>query len=233
MVPMNRRNLLKTVGLGTAVAALPFNIAGAATPKVVVVGGGPGGATAARYLAKDSKGAIDVTLVEPAKTYTTCFFSNWYIGGFRNFESITHSYDGLSKLGVKIVNQMATGIDADAKTVTLADGVRLPYDRLILAPGIDFRFDTIDGYGPDAAETMPHAYKAGPQTVLLRDQLHAMKDGGLFIMVAPPNPYRCPPGPYERVSMVAHYLKSHKPKSKILILDPKSKFSKMSLFQEA
>jgi len=230
---INRRKVLKTVGAGAAMAALPVNIARAAKPKVVVVGGGPGGATAAHYIAKDSKGAIDVTLVEPSKAYTTCFFSNWYIGGFRNFESITHSYDGLADIGINIVHRMATGIDPEGKTVTLADGVKLPYDRLILAPGIDFKYGEIDGYGPDAAQTMPHAYKAGPQTVLLHDQLHAMKDGGLFIMVAPPNPYRCPPGPYERVSMVAHYLKNNKPKSKILILDPKGKFSKMALFQEA
>lgn len=230
---MNRRKILKTAGAGAAAAALPIGIARAANPKVVVVGGGPGGATAAHYIAKDSKGAIDVTLVEPAKAYTTCFFSNWYIGGFRNFESITHSYNRLADLGIKIVHQMATGIDPDAKSVTLSDGVKLPYDRLILAPGIDFKFDEIDGYGPDSVEAMPHAYKAGPQTVLLHDQLHAMKDGGLFVMVAPPNPYRCPPGPYERVSMVAHYLKNNKPKSKILVLDPKSKFSKMGLFQEA
>ncbi|RVU38166.1 NAD(P)/FAD-dependent oxidoreductase [Hwanghaeella grinnelliae] len=231
--PINRRKILKNAGVGVAAAALPLSIARAAKPKVVVVGGGPGGATAAHYIAKDSKGAIDVTLVEPNKAYTTCFFSNWYIGGFRNFESITHSYSGLADIGINIVHQMATGIDPDEKTLTLADGAKLPYDRLILAPGIDFKYGEIDGYGPDATQIMPHAYKAGPQTVLLHDQLHAMKDGGLFIMVAPPNPYRCPPGPYERISMVAHYLKNNKPKSKILILDPKGKFSKMALFQEA
>jgi len=230
---ISRRNILKTAGAGAAVAALPVNLARAAKPKVVVIGGGPGGATAAHYIAKDSKGAIDVTLVEPSKIYTTCFFSNWYIGGFRNFESITHSYNRLADMGISIVHEYATGIDPDGKTVTLSDGVKLPYDRLILAPGIDFKFDEIEGYGPDSTEIMPHAYKAGPQTVLLHDQLHAMKDGGLFIMVAPPNPYRCPPGPYERVSMVAHYLKNNKPKSKILVLDPKGKFSKMGLFQEA
>lgn len=230
---ISRRKILRSAGVGAALAALPVGIARASAPKVVVVGGGPGGATAAHYIAKDSKGAIDVTLVEPAKAYTTCFFSNWYIGGFQSFESITHSYNRLADMGIKIVHQMASGIDPDRKTVTLADGVTLPYDRLVLAPGIDFKFEEIDGYGPEAAAVMPHAYRAGPQTVLLHDQLHAMDDGGLVIMVAPPNPYRCPPGPYERVSMIAHYLKNNKPKSKIMILDPKGKFSKMGLFQEA
>lgn len=203
-------------------------------PKVVVIGGGPGGATVAKYVAKDSNGAIDVTLVEPAREFTTCFFSNLYIGGVREWASITHRYDALaSRYGIKLVHQAAAAIDRDKKIVRLADGSELPYDRLVVAPGIDLKFDSVPGYSEAAAEVMPHAWKAGPQTQLLKAKLAAVPDGGLIVMVAPPNPYRCPPGPYERVSMMAHVLKSSgKTKVKIVVLDPKDKFSKMALFQE-
>jgi NADPH-dependent 2,4-dienoyl-CoA reductase/sulfur reductase-like enzyme len=173
-------------------------------------------------------------LIEASSSYTTCFFSNWYLGGFRSFESITHGYGTLaSEYGIKVVNQWASGVDADARRVALRDGGSVPYDRLVVAPGIDFRWDTLEGYGPAEAEILPHAYQAGPQTRLLRRQILEMRDGGTFLMIAPPNPFRCPPGPYERVSMVAHYLKHHKPGSKIIILDHKSKHSKQALFEEA
>jgi NADPH-dependent 2,4-dienoyl-CoA reductase/sulfur reductase-like enzyme len=200
---------------------------------VVVMGGGAGGATAARYLAKDSAGALDVTLVEANPIYTTCFFSNLYIGGFRDFESLQHGYDKVAAGGVTVINDLATAVDRAAKTVTLAGGQVLPYDRLVLSPGIDFKDGSVPGWSAEThAEIMPHAYKAGPQTQLLKSMVESMPQGGTFAMVAPPNPYRCPPGPYERVSMVAHVLKQKNPTAKILVLDPKDKFSKQALFEE-
>ncbi|MEJ1160107.1 FCSD flavin-binding domain-containing protein [Prosthecomicrobium sp. N25] len=209
-------------------------VRGQGKPKVVVIGGGAGGATAARYIAKDSKGAIEVTLVEEGRTYQTCFFSNLYLGGFRSYESIVHGYDRLAaEPGLTINHQRATGIDRDKKLVRLADGSTLPYDRLVVSPGIDLKYDSVPGWSREAEEAMPHAWKPGRQTQLLKARLDAVPDGGLIVMVAPPNPYRCPPGPYERVSMMAHLLKATgRTKSKIVVLDPKERFSKMGLFQE-
>jgi NADPH-dependent 2,4-dienoyl-CoA reductase/sulfur reductase-like enzyme len=207
--------------------------AGHGKPRVVVVGGGAGGATAARYIAKDSQGAIDVTLIEPSRRYYTCFFSNLYLGGFREMESLGHSYGGLAaEYGINVVHDWAIGVDRDAKTVALAGGDRVPYDRLILSPGIDFVDGAVSGWDLSAQNAMPHAYKAGSQTELLKRQIESMPQGGTYAMVAPPNPYRCPPGPYERVSMVAHMLKEINPTAKILIADPKEKFSKQGLFEE-
>lgn len=204
----------------------------AARPNVVVVGGGAGGATVARYLAKAAKGDINVTLIEPTRTYYTCFFSNLYLGGFRELGSIGHSYGKMaSGFGINVVHDWATGIDRDKKMVALASGGSVSYDRLVVAPGIDFRYETVPGYGIEAANKMPHAWKAGSQTELLKAQVEAMPEGGRFVMVAPPNPFRCPPGPYERVSMIAHILKQRNPTAKILIIDPKEKFSKQALFQ--
>jgi NADPH-dependent 2,4-dienoyl-CoA reductase/sulfur reductase-like enzyme len=201
-------------------------------PRVVVVGGGAGGATAARYIAKDSKGAIDVTLIEPSRAYYTCFFSNLYLGGFKDVEDIGHSYGKIASTGVNVVHDWAIGVDRDAKTVSLAGGASVPYDKLILSPGIDFVDGAVEGWDLSSQNAMPHSYKAGSQTELLKAQLAAMPAGGVFAMVAPPNPYRCPPGPYERVSMVAHHLKANNPTAKIIVADPKPKFSKMGLFQE-
>ena len=227
----NRRRFLGTsVALSAALAA-PM-VRGQGKPRVVVVGGGAGGATAARYLAKDSKGAIDVTLIEPTRRYYTCFFSNLYLGGFKQMEDLGHSYGGLAASGVNVVHDWAVGVDRDSKTVSLAGGGSLPYDKLILSPGIDFVEGAVEGWDLSAQNAMPHAYKAGSQTELLKAQLMAMPQGGTFAMVAPPNPYRCPPGPYERVSMVAHFLKQNNPTAKIIVADPKPKFSKMALFQE-
>jgi len=226
---LNRRTF---IGSTLAAGLTAPNVMAAGKPRVVVVGGGAGGATAARYIAKDSKGAIDVTLVEPTRTYYTCFFSNLYIGGFRDLSSIAHSYGTLAKGGVNVVHDWAVGIDRDAKTVSLAGGGSLPYDRLILSPGIDFVDGAVPGWDLSAQNAMPHAYKAGSQTELLKAQIEAMPAGGTFAMVAPPNPFRCPPGPYERVSMVAHLLKQKNPTAKIIVADPKPKFSKMALFQE-
>lgn len=222
------------IGTGVASLAAPMVMAaGHSKPRVVVVGGGAGGATAARYIAKDSKGEIDVTLIEPSRSYYTCFFSNLYIGGFRSLDSIAHSYGTLAaEYGVNVVHDWATGIDRDAKTVALAGGGRVPYDRLILSPGIDFVDGAVAGWDVSAQNAMPHAYKAGSQTELLKAQIEAMPQGGTYVMVAPPNPYRCPPGPYERISMVAHKLKAENPTAKIIIADPKGKFSKQGLFQE-
>jgi len=228
---LNRRTFLGTTIAAGGVLAAPA-LMGQAKPRVVVIGGGAGGATAARYLAKDAAGALDVTLIEANPTYTTCFFSNLYIGGFRTLESLEHGYGGIAAAGVNVIHDLATGVDRAARTVTLAGGQVVAYDRLVLSPGIDFRDDAVPGWSLEAAEIMPHAYKAGPQTRLLRAQIEAMPQGGLYAMVAPPNPYRCPPGPYERISMVAHVLKQSNPTAKILVLDPKDKFSKQTLFEE-
>jgi NADPH-dependent 2,4-dienoyl-CoA reductase/sulfur reductase-like enzyme len=206
--------------------------AGTGKPRVVVIGGGAGGATAARYIAKDSKGEIDVTLIEPTRTYYTCFFSNLYLGGFKEMDELGHSYGGLAAAGVNVIHDWAIGVDRDSKQVTLAGGAKLTYDKLVLSPGIDFVDNAVAGWDVTAQNAMPHAYKGGSQTELLKAQLAAMPEGGVFAMVAPPNPYRCPPGPYERVSMVAHYLKANNPTAKIIVADPKPKFSKMALFQE-
>lgn len=203
-------------------------------PKVVVVGGGAGGATAARYLAAESGGALEVTLIEAKSRYASCFFSNLYLGGFRTFESITHGYDGLSGMsGIRIVNDRADRIERDGRAVVLADGTAVPYDRLVLAPGIDIIHDSVPGYSQAAASTMPHAWTAGPQTRALKARLDALEDGQQIVIVAPPNSYRCPPGPYERASMMAHVLKSKGyAESSIVIIDPKPKFSKQALFQQ-
>ena len=229
-----RRFAQLTLGTAVTTLAAPHILRAQAKPRAVVIGGGAGGATAARYIAKDSEGAIDVTLIEPNKTFTTCFFSNLYLGGFRTFDSITHSYSRLeSGYGIKIVHQMATAIDRDAKEVMLADGSKVPYDRLVVSPGIDLIYDSVPGYSQEAAQIAPHAWKAGPQTLLLKNKLDAVENGQQIVMVAPPNPYRCPPGPYERVSMMAHILKSKGlTDAKIIVLDPKPKFSKQALFQE-
>ena len=227
----NRRTFLGTSAVAAASLAAPMVLA-QGKPRVVVIGGGAGGASAARYIAKDSKGAVDVTLIEPTRTYYTCFFSNLYLGGFKEIDEIGHSYGGLAANGVNVVHDWAVGVDRDTKTVALAGGGALQYDKLILSPGIDFVDMAVPGWDISAQNAMPHAYKAGSQTELLKAQLAAMPEGGTFAMVAPPNPYRCPPGPYERVSMVAHYLKANNPTAKIIVADPKPKFSKMALFQE-
>jgi sulfide dehydrogenase [flavocytochrome c] flavoprotein chain len=223
------------VGAGLAAASLyaPALHAASGRPKVVVIGGGAGGATVARYIAKDSDGAIDVTLIEPTRTYYTCFFSNLYLAGFRTLESIAHSYGTLAaEYGINVVHDWAIGVDRDARTVSLAGGATLSYDRLVLSPGIDFIDGAVPGWDVTAQNAMPHAYKAGSQSELLKAQIEAMPEGGLFAMVAPPNPYRCPPGPYERVSMVAHKLRAENPTAKILVLDPKESFSKQGVFEE-
>ena len=238
MKPISRRQIIKALGAGGALSSLGLAgcagqgvMPGKAAAKVVVVGGGFGGATCAKYLKRfDSN--IEVTLVEPKRQYTTCPGSNWVLGGLRTMDAITHSYTALnSRYGVKVVHDTVTAIEPGQKRVVLASGQSLSYDRLVVSPGIDFRWDAIEGYDAGVAEQIPHAWKAGPQTQLLYDQLRAMRDGGTVIIAPPGNPFRCPPGPYERTSMIAHYLKTHKPRSKILVLDTKDAFSKKGLFE--
>ncbi|MEM7304555.1 MAG: FAD/NAD(P)-binding oxidoreductase, partial [Pseudomonadota bacterium] len=235
MKKLNRRDFIK-LGSGSIVAStaagLSFpNLALGATKKVVVIGAGAGGTIAAKYLRKMDE-SIEVTLIEANKNYFTCFMSNEVIGGDRQIETIEHGYDGLGKYGINLVNDKATGIDVDSKTVTTAGGDTFNYDRLIVSPGISLQWNVIEGYDQAAAEVMPHAWKAGEQTLLLRKQLVDMKDGGTVIMAPPKDPFRCPPGPYERACQIAHYLKHNKPKSKIIILDAKDKFSKQGLFTQ-
>lgn len=229
---INRRQFSAGLLAAAGVVGMPGVLRAQAKPRMVVIGGGPGGATVAKYVARDSQGTVEVTMIEPLETFVTCFHSNLYLGDMRSFESICHGYK-LGSYGVKHVRQFAAAIDRDKKEVKLADGSAVPYDRLVMAPGIDIKFDSVPGYSEAAAEIMPHGWKPGAQTKLVKKQLDALQDGATIVMVAPPNPYRCPPGPYERVSVMAKVLKAKgHTKSKIIVLDPKDKFSKMALFQE-
>jgi NADPH-dependent 2,4-dienoyl-CoA reductase/sulfur reductase-like enzyme len=226
---MRRRDFIK--GAGATLFPLPA-LAQGAGPKVVVIGGGFAGASAARFVKQQDR-AIAVTLVEINPTFTACPFSNGVIAGLRELRAQQFNYERLAETGVTLAFQPATAVDAQARRVSLNGGTQLSYDRLVMAPGIDLRFDGLPGYTEAAAQEMPHAWKAGEQTLLLRRQLEAMEDGGTVVIVAPANPFRCPPGPYERGSLIAHYLKTRKPKSKVIILDAKDAFSKQRLFQNA
>lgn len=219
--------------IAAATLAAPA-VLGQARARVVVIGGGAGGATAARYLAKDADGALAVTLVEENELYHTCFHSNLYLGGFKSYDEITHRYDALvSRHGITLARARATQIDRDKREVVLADGRRLPYDRLVVSPGIDLKYDSVPGWSKAGEEAMPHGWKPGTQTQLIKRKLDAVPNGGTIVMIAPPNPYRCPPGPYERASMFAHVLKSSgRGDARIVILDPKESFSKQGVFQE-
>jgi sulfite dehydrogenase len=234
--PVSRRRLL---GAGAALGGLA--LAGCATSsggpslgRVVVVGGGFGGSTAARYL-KMWQPNIDVTLVERNATFVSCPISNLVIGGYRQIGDVTRGYDGLKAMGIKVVQGEVTAIDASAKKVRLAGGGELAYDRLVVSPGIDFMLDEIGGLAAALdSGRVTHSWKAGPQTVALRRQLEAMPDGGVVAMAIPRTPYRCPPGPYERACMIASYLKTAKPKSKLLVLDANAEIqSKKALFERA
>jgi len=232
-----RRSITKMLATGGLVAAAgtigaPWPIRAQTAARVVVIGGGPGGTTMARFLKQDAP-ELQVTLVEANAQHTTCFYSNLYLGGLVDFEDITHDYGQLAALGVEVIQGRARDVDAAARSVILEDGTVLEYDKLVLAPGIAMRWDAIEGYDEAAAEIMPHAFQAGPQTRLLKEQVLAMREGGTFVMVAPPNPYRCPPGPYERASLIAHQFSQHNPTAKIVILDAKPSFSKQALFEEA
>ena len=228
-----RRDFLKWAVLA-ACAPLPLRpaLAQGATGRVVVIGGGFAGATCAGTLKRLAPRAA-VTLVEQSTSYMACPFSNEVIAGLRDLRDQEFTYDKLAGRGVELAQLRAAGVDPQARAVTLADGTRLTYDRLVVAPGIDIRWEALPGYSEAAAERMPHAWKAGAQTTLLRRQLEAIGDGGLVVISAPANPYRCPPGPYERASLIAHYLKTKKPRSKLILLDAKDAFSKQKLFQNA
>lgn len=223
---LSRRTLI------AAAVAAPFLGARAqGAGRVVVIGGGFGGATAARSLARMGH---DVTLITREARFATCPFSNTVLAGLNTMDAITFGYGAIAAEGARVVIGEATGIDPDAMTVTLGDGAVLGYDRLVLSPGIELILDGgITGYDAAATEAMPHAWQAGAQTTLLRAQLDAMDDGGTVVIAAPANPFRCPPGPYERAGLIAYYLSRHKPASKVMILDAKDSFSKQSLFQEA
>jgi NADPH-dependent 2,4-dienoyl-CoA reductase/sulfur reductase-like enzyme len=233
MVPnTTRRTFLTGAAVIAAAASRPQIGLAQADPRVVIVGGGYGGASVARAIRKIDP-RIRVTLVERNAEFVSCPQSNAVIGGLRNIASITFSYDAVRSAGVEVIQGEATVIDPTSREVRLRDGATLSYDRLVLSPGIQLRWDAISGYGEAAAEVMPHAWLAGSQTLLLRRQLEAMEDGGLVVLTVPDNPYRCPPGPYERASMIAYYLSRFKQRSKVMILDAKDSFSKQPLFEEA
>ncbi len=229
---ITRRGFVKGAGAATAVGmfGVPYLALGAAK-KVVVVGGGTGGATAAKYL-RIADPSLDVTLIEANQYHHTCYLSNEVLRGVRSIDSNRFGFGGLKKHGVKVAHDTVQRIDTAKKRVIGSGGKQYAYDRCIVSPGIDFRYEAVEGYDAKVAEDIPHAWKAGRQTSVLRKQLKAMKDGGTVIIAPPENPFRCPPGPYERASQIAMYLQQHKPKSKVLILDPKQKFSKQGLFKQ-
>ena len=227
-----RREVGGLIAASAALLAAPTVLRAQTTARVIVIGGGFGGASCARAL-RQADAKLEVTLVEANKTFTSCPQSNEVIAGLREINAQYFGYDKIAAEGVRVVLQAAAAIDAPAHKVTLADGATLAYDRLVLAPGIDIDFTALQGYDEAASALMPHAYKAGEQTLLLRQQIEAMPDGGTVAIAVPANPSRCPPAPYERASLIAHYLKTYKPKSKVLILDAKDSFSQQKLFEQA
>ncbi|MFN5450841.1 FCSD flavin-binding domain-containing protein, partial [Bradyrhizobium sp.] len=227
-----RREVGGLIAASAALLAAPTVLRAQTTARVIVIGGGFGGASCARAL-RQADAKLEVTLVEANKTFTSCPQSNEVIAGLREINAQYFGYDKIAAEGVRVVLQAAAAIDAPAHKVTLADGATLAYDRLVLAPGIDIDFTALQGYDEAASALMPHAYKAGEQTLLLRQQIEAMSDGGTVAIAVPANPSRCPPAPYERASLIAHYLKTYKPKSKVLILDAKDSFSQQKLFEQA
>lgn len=230
--PVTRRNAVLGIAAAATSLAVPWILHAQTAGRVVVVGGGFGGAACARAL-KRADAKLQVTLIEPNKVFTSCPFSNEVIAGLREMEAQQFGYDRLGADGITVVAQAATAIDTQKRSVTAADGTAFAYDRLVLSPGIDFHFEALPGYDDAASEKMPHAWKAGAQTLLLRRQLEAMTDGGTVAIAIPANPSRCPPAPYERASLIAHYLKVNKPRSKVLILDAKDSFSQQRLFEQA
>lgn len=233
----NRRDFLKLSASGAALSSLGLLAACTGTKArghVVVVGGGYGGATAAKYIRLWSQGGVDVTLIERQANFISCPISNLVLAGEKSIADITHGYEGLKRHGVRVIQAEVSGVDSDKRTVKLGNGDTLSYDRLLLAPGIDFLYDSVPGLTREISETQIfHSWKAGPQTVALRKQLEDLKDGGLVAIAIPKAPYRCPPGPYERASVIAHYLKTKKPKSKLLVLDANEDItSKKGLFSK-
>ncbi len=232
MSGITRRTFLKVAGTAGALGLVGCSTAPSkgTKAKVVVIGGGYGGSTAAKYLRLFDP-SLDITLIEKLKTYYSCAGSNEVISGWHDLEWLRRSRDGLrTKLGVNLVRAKVVEIDPQRRLVSLKDGTDIPYDRLVISPGVDMRFDAIEGYDLNASKLIPHAWKAGKQTKLLINQLKAMRNGGVVIITVPQNPYRCPPGPYERASLIANYLQKFKPRSKVIILDAKTQFSKQALF---
>jgi NADPH-dependent 2,4-dienoyl-CoA reductase/sulfur reductase-like enzyme len=224
---------LKGVAAATVAAALPAAVRAQATrPRVVVIGGGFSGATAARYVQKWDP-AIDVTLVEPKAEFVSCPMSNRILAGGLSVRDLTRTYDGLAAQGIRVVHDAATEVDPVRREVRVGRGDKLPYDRLIVAPGIDFMYETMPGLDrPGAREGLLHGWQAGPQTLLLRRRLQEMRKGGVFAIHIPKAPYRCPPGPYERASMVAYHLSLHNPTAKVVVLDSNPDIqSKAGLFR--
>jgi len=229
---LDRRHLLRATAIALGAAAAPLPVSAQSRARIVIVGGGFGGASAARKLVELMPSA-NITLIDANSTYTACPFSNLVIGTDRALSEQVFDFEGLRASGITVINDLVEDVDPVAQSVSTAQGLTLSYDRLILSPGIDLRWGAIEGYDEAAAELMPHAWQAGLQTTLLRQKLEALENGQPVIMTIPPAPYRCPPGPYERASMIAHYLKLNKPRSKLILLDAKDQFSKMALFQEA
>ncbi len=230
---VSRRRFGILAGSAVAAASLARPAIAQTPPRVVVIGGGAGGATVAHHL-KLGDPKLDVTLVEANEVYNSSFFSNLVLGGFRSMASINHTYDGLDNLDVEVVHELASMVDVAKRTVMLRGGSTISYDRLVLSPGIDIKYDSIPGYSRAISNQFPHAYltsQIGKRQLLAA--MNALPSGGVFAMVMPNNPYRCPPGPYERACMIAHFLKTKKPGSKLVILDPKKTFSKQPAFTEA
>ncbi|MCK1735829.1 FAD-dependent oxidoreductase [Bradyrhizobium sp. 138] len=231
-VPVTRRNAVLGITVAATSLIVPSILRAQSAGRIVVIGGGFGGAACARAL-KRADARLQVTLIEPNKTFISCPLSNAVIAGLRQMEAQQFGYDKLAAEGITIVAQAATAIDTQKRSVTTADGTAFGYDRLVVSPGIDFQIEALPGYDAAATEKMPHAWKAGAQTLLLRRQLEAMAEGGTVAIAIPANPSRCPPAPYERASLIAHYLKTNKPRSKVLILDAKDSFSQQRLFETA
>lgn len=230
--PVTRRDAVLGIAAAATSFAAPTILRAQSAGRVVVVGGGFGGAACARAL-KRAQANLQVILIEPSTVFTSCPFSNEVIAGLREIDVQQFGYDKVAAEGVTVISQAVTTIEPQLRSVVTADGVALPYDRLVLSPGIDFHFEALPGYDDATSEKMLHAWKAGAQTLLLRGQLEAMPDGGTVAIAIPANPSRCPPAPYERASLIAHYLKTTKPRSKVLILDAKDTFSQQRLFEKA
>ncbi|ABM61938.1 NAD(P)/FAD-dependent oxidoreductase [Halorhodospira halophila] len=223
---------LGVAALGPLVGPLTAHAGQQLDARIVVIGGGSAGATAAKYLKHYAPG-LRVTLLEPNETYYTCYAGNWYLGGFRELETLGHGYGNLrDRHDVEVIHDRAMAIDPGSKEVDTRTNGKLTYDRLIVAPGIEFAWDRVEGMGPEDTEAIPHAWEGGRPFEVLRRQLKDLEDGGTVLVCPPEEPYRCPPGPYERMALIAHYLKQEKPRAKILGLDPKETFSKQDLFKQ-
>lgn len=234
MTSISRRSFGKLAAAGLATFAAPSLLHAKDSARLVIIGGGFGGASAARF-ARLNFPQIDVTVIEPQKSFVTCPYGNLLLGGTRTLSDITHQYVALKKRGINFIHDWADAIDPDKKVVKLRSGKSVAYDKLIVSPGIAVKWGALPGYDQEAAQIFPHAWvpERGEQVLLLRKQLEQLPEGGVVGFSIPANPFRCPPGPYERISLVANYLKKHKPRAKILALDAKDAFSKQGLFQDA